>query len=178
MDDAVIRRLEPRDAPAFHALRLRALREHPEAFTSSWEDERDRPIEAAARRLDAADADAPVKFWGAFEAAQLVGMVGLDRETRRKNRHKATLVAMYVAPEAGRRGIGRRLVEALLAEARASGVASLLLTVTHGNAAARDLYARMGFFTFGIETDAVRVDGRAFAKEHMRLALGPPAAAH
>ena len=173
MDDAVIRRLEPRDAPAFHALRLRALREHPEAFTSSWEEEKDKPVEAAARRLDAADAAAPVKFWGAFLGPLLVGMVGLDRETRAKNRHKATLVAMYVAPEAGRRGIGRRLVNALLAEARACGIASLLLTVTHGNQGARELYARMGFFTFGIEPDAVRVDGRSHAKEHMYLQVRP-----
>jgi len=163
-----IRRLQPSDARAYRELRLRALREHPEAFTSSYEEEEPKPMEITRKRLRAS---ASVKMWGAFLASGLVGMVGLDRETRAKNRHKATLVAMYVAPEAARRGIGRALVDALLAEARACGVESLILTVTQGNNAARELYARAGFTTFGTEPDAVRVGGRSFAKEHMHMHL-------
>lgn len=165
-----VRRLQPADARAYRALRLRALREHPEAFTSSYEEEEPKPLEIARKRLRAS---ASVKMWGAFLASSLVGMIGLDRETRAKNRHKATLVAMYVAPEAARQGIGRALVDALLAEARACGVESLILTVTQGNNAARELYARAGFTTFGMEPDAVRVGGRSFAKEHMHLKLDP-----
>ncbi len=95
-------------------------------------------------------------------------------EKRATNRHKATLVGMYVAPEAGKRGIGRALVDALLAEARSSGVELLLLTVTEGNRTARELYARCGFNTFGVEPDAVRVAGQSHAKEHMFIKLSPP----
>ncbi|RYX94084.1 MAG: GNAT family N-acetyltransferase [Comamonadaceae bacterium] len=163
-----IRKLQQDDAVPYRALRLRALREHPDAFTSSFEEESQKSVETSRARLAATTGNA---FWGAFLPEGIVGMVGLDREQRAKNRHKATLVGMYVAPEAGKRGIGRALVEALLAEARATGVELLLLTVTHGNTTARELYARCGFNTFGIEPDAVRVGGQSYAKEHMYLRL-------
>jgi len=160
-----IRRLSPADAHLYRSLRLRALREHPDAFTSSWEDDRTQPVEAAAQRL------AAHAFWGAYLGAELVGIVGLERESRAKNRHKATVVGMYVAPPAAGRGIGRALLEALLAEARHAGIASLVLTVTEGNAPARHLYEAAGFRSFGVEPDAIRVDGRSFAKNHMQLAI-------
>jgi ribosomal protein S18 acetylase RimI-like enzyme len=163
-----IRRLQPADAAAYRELRLRALREHAEAFTSSFEEESEKPVETSKRRLAESTGN---KFWGAFLDDALVGIVGLDREQRIKNHHKATLVGMYVAPEAGRRGVGQALVDALLAQARADGIELLLLTVTHGNATARELYARCGFATFGVEPDAIRVAGESFAKEHMYLKL-------
>lgn len=163
-----IRRLHPSDAAAYRELRLRALREHAEAFTSSFEEESEKSVETSKRRLAESTGN---KFWGAFLDGVLVGMVGLDREQRIKNHHKATLVGMYVAPEAGRRGIGQGLVDVLLAQARADGIELLLLTVTHGNATARELYARCGFATFGVEPDAIRVAGESFAKEHMYLKL-------
>ena len=43
-DQPVIRRLMPDDAGEYRTLRLRALREHPDAFTSSFEEEQIRPL--------------------------------------------------------------------------------------------------------------------------------------
>jgi ribosomal protein S18 acetylase RimI-like enzyme len=161
-----IRRLAPADALSYRALRLRALREHPDAFTSSWEDDREQPVEASAARL------AGHAFWGAFQGAELYGFVGLERESRAKNRHNATVVGMYVAPEVAGQGVGRALLAALLAHARSAGLGSLVLTVTEGNAQAQRLYRSAGFHSFGIEPDAIRVDGRSYAKNHMHLDLG------
>jgi ribosomal protein S18 acetylase RimI-like enzyme len=161
-----IRRLAPADALSFRTLRLRALREHPDAFTSSYEDDRDQPVEAAAARL------AGHAFWGAYQGSELYGILGLERETRAKNRHKATVVGMYVAPEVAGQGVGRALLDALLGHARGAGVQSLVLTVTEGNAAATRLYEAAGFRSFGVEPDAIRVDGRSYAKNHMHLDLG------
>jgi hypothetical protein len=42
-----IRQLTDADALAYHELRLRGLREHPEAFTSSFEDESRKPLDWA-----------------------------------------------------------------------------------------------------------------------------------
>ena len=136
-----IRRLTIEDAAAYRALRLRSFREHPEAFTTSYEElERQAPADTEKRMT------APhIKLWGAFDGGRLCGYVGLDRETRAKSRHKATLVGMYVAPEAAGRGIGRALVDVLLAEARADGLELVVLTVTDGNANAAQLYERCGF---------------------------------
>ena len=156
-------------AKAYRDLRLRALREHPEAFTSSYEEEEAQPLAVAQERL----ASGQTSFWGAFRGSELCGMVGLVRESRPKNRHKATVVAMYVAPEARGQAAGDRLLQALLAQARREGLASLVLTVTQGNATAGRLYETAGFRSFGLEPRAVRVDGRFLAKNHMVLELDP-----
>lgn len=166
-----VRHLTATDAPAFRALRLRALREHPEAFTSSHEEDEKLPLAATEQRLHSSEER---RFWGAFGSAALCGIVGLEREQRAKNRHKATIVGMYVAPECAGRGIGSALVDAVLREARTSRLELLVLTVTQGNHAATRLYEQAGFRSFGVEPDAIRVGGRSFAKKHMYLELSPP----
>lgn len=163
-----IRRLEISDAPVYRELRLRGLREHPDAFTSSFEEENLRPPADTEKRLSAAS---DTVMWGGFIDGALAGVVGMTRETRLKNRHKATLVAMYVAPEYGGRGLGLALVNTVVQAARAAGVELLILTVTEGNRQAAALYERAGFAAFGVEPDAIRVNGVPFGKQHMYLQL-------
>ncbi len=167
-----IRLLTPQDAPDYCALRLRALMDHPEAFTSSAEEEADRPLSWSETRLRA-DASKPHDhFLGAILDDELVGMVGLQGRYRPKERHNATVVGMFVAPEAGGRGLGLALMHDLLARARAlPGLTQLDLTVTEGNDTAQRLYARCGFKVFGVLPRAIRVGGRYYAKVHMVLAL-------
>jgi L-amino acid N-acyltransferase YncA len=162
-----VRRLVAADAPVYRAVRLRALREHPEAFTSSYEEDAAQPVAMAAQRLGSAEFAA----WGAFEGEALYGILGLERERRAKNRHKGIVVGMYVAPEVVRHGVGRALLDALVAHARAIGIQSLVLTVTEGNASAQALYEQAGFRSMGVEPDAIRVGGRSYAKNHMHLDL-------
>ena len=163
----LVRMLGPADSTLYRSLRLRALREHPDAFTSSYEEEREQPLEGAAQRL------AAHPFWGAYHHAELQGFVGLQRELRTKNRHKATVMGMYVAPEMLGQGVARALLDALIAHSRLNGVESLVLTVTDGNDRAQRLYEAAGFRSFGIEPDAIRVAGRSYAKNHMQLNLVP-----
>ena len=164
-----IRRLDPTDAPAYRALRLRALWEFPQAFTSSHEEDEKVPLEASQKRLGSPH----YKFWGAFEGGELVGMVGLAYATRAKNRHKARVVGMYVASEQMGRGFGVALMSALVEDARCGGLELLVLTVTQGEGSAKRLYERSGFKSFGIEPHAIKVDGRAYAKNHMYLERAP-----
>lgn len=163
-----IRRLEISDSPVYRELRLRGLREHPEAFTSSFEEESQRSLAETEKRLSPASETA---MWGAFVEGTLAGVVGMTRETRLKNRHKATLVAMYVAPEYGGQGLGLALVQTVIQAAKAAKVELLVLTVTDTNRQAAALYARAGFASFGVEPDAIRVNGVPFGKQHMYLQL-------
>jgi ribosomal protein S18 acetylase RimI-like enzyme len=158
------------DAPEYRAFRLRGLREHPDAFTSSFEEENLRPLAYTQARLGTPMTE---KIWGAFVEGALAGMVGLSHETRLKNRHKAALVSLYVAGEFTGRGLGRALVNTVRQDARDSGVELVVLTVTDSNRAACALYAQAGFSAFGVEPDAIRVDGISFGKQHMFLQLLP-----
>ena len=162
-----IRLLAPSDAAAYRALRLRALREHPEAFTSSYEEDVVHPLQAAQARLGSPGQS----FWGAFRGRELYGMVGVERETRAKNRHKAKVAGMYVAPELAGQGVGRQLLDALIAHCRREGLVSLVLTVTEGNEQARRLYEGVGFRVFGVEPLAIRIGDRYLSKIHMVLDL-------
>ncbi len=167
-----IRLLLPADAASYRALRLRALREHPEAFTSSFEEETVRPLNWSAQRLSANPARPHDAFLGAFLDGALVGMVGLQGRYRAKERHNASVVGMFVAPEAGGLGLGRALLQELLGRARAlAALEQLDLTVTQGNERAQALYERCGFTVCGVLPHAIKVDGRDFSKIHMVLRL-------
>ena len=105
-----------------------------------------------------------------------MGVIGLNRDTRIKCRHKALLFGMFVAPDMAGQGIGHALVITLLDNAKSIGLELIVLTVTQGNRAAAALYEKCGFKAFGTEPDAIRVNGLSFGKVHMYLALNGPTA--
>ncbi|MEO5699171.1 MAG: GNAT family N-acetyltransferase [Casimicrobiaceae bacterium] len=166
-----LRELLPTDAAAYRAVRLRALADFPEAFTSSAEEEAPSADAWSVERLTPRPGRT---FMGAFVGEVLAGTAGLVRLPRHKERHKADLVGMYVEPEFGGRHIGRQLVEALIATGRTwPGLEQVTLSVTRGNARAQRLYHEAGFVTFGIEHRAIKVGATYYDKEHMVLFLNP-----
>lgn len=167
-----LRRLVPADTVTYRALRLRGLKEHPDAFTSSYDEEDAKPLAATEARL-APEADG--RMWGAFVDGALVGAVGLLREPRAKIRHKGDVFGMYVSPEHGGRGVGTALLSHLIGEARREpGLEHLVLTVTDINTNARTLYEKAGFRSFAVEPRAIRVGDRYLDKNHMILFLAQP----
>ena len=73
----------------------------------------------------------------------------------------AQILTVGVLPAMRRQGIGERLVEALVAEAGRRRAAEVLLEVRVDNAAARQLYAKLGFAVIGTRRgyyDQGRVD--------------------
>lgn len=163
-----LRRLTPADAPAYRALMLDAYAQHPEAFTATVAERGALPIGWWERRV-ASDHERAI---GAFIGDTLAGAAGLSRETRERTQHKALLFGMYVPQQHRRLGLGRALVQAVLADAAAwPGLRVVQLTVTDGNAAAQRLYEACGFQVFGVEPMALRIDGRDFAKVHMSVAV-------
>lgn len=170
-----IARLSRGDAPAYRALMLEAYEAHPDAFSSSPAERAALPLTWWEGRLLALDS-APEAVLGAMDSTGLCGAVGISFESREKTSHKATLFGMYVSPDHRQRGLGRDLVRAAIALARARpGVRILQLTVTHGNLAAQRLYENLGFKVFGVEPFAVRVAGAFVQKVHMWLDLDPVA---
>jgi len=161
----IIRRLSPADAPEFRRLRLQALQESPTAFGSSYREEVRRPL-AAFQKLLERRADNWV--FGSLQARQLIGVLRLVRERGRKERHKATIYGLYVAPAERRRGIARRLLAQAIATARKlKGMRQIRIGVVTSNAAAIALYAKAGFVEYGQEDDALLVAGRFHAESQM-----------
>ena len=67
---AEIRPLGADDAAAYHALRLRALREHPTTFAQSYEEQLAMPLSAVADRLRAAWNRLTTSRWVCSSAAR------------------------------------------------------------------------------------------------------------
>jgi ribosomal protein S18 acetylase RimI-like enzyme len=172
-----IRPLVEADAARWRALRLRMLREHPDAFGRSYEESVTLPIEWFAARLREDEATPDKVVLGAFADEDLVGSTGLARQDGAKDRHKAYIWGVYAAPEVRGRGVGRALLVEAIARARAmAGLEQLVLAVTTHNAAARGLYAALGFESYGVERHALKVGDRYFDEDLMVLWLiAPPA---
>ncbi|OWT73592.1 MULTISPECIES: GNAT family N-acetyltransferase [unclassified Achromobacter] len=154
-----VRRLTPADAAGFQALRLAALEECPTAFGASLEDERALELQAVAQRIAPAD-HGDAGGVGAFDGPDLVGIACVFRARGRKERHKAYLVSVYVAPAWRGKGLSGKVVDAAIGLARAMpGVRRINLTVNVANRSALALYRRRGFEVYGQEAEGLCVDG-------------------
>ena len=147
-----LRRLGAEDASAYREIRLEALADSPHAFSSTLESEQGQPLERFAARL------ADDFVLGAFSGPHLVGVAGFYVQPKPKHRHKGMLWGMYVRPDHRAAGIGRKLVEAIIAHAR-QHVELLQLFVIADNLSARRLYASLGFVEYGIERHATKYHG-------------------
>jgi RimJ/RimL family protein N-acetyltransferase len=170
-----IRPLGPADAEEFQAIRLRGLRESPEAFGSTYDEDVELPLDVVAARLERASPPAARVVIGAYDGGRLVGTVACVQHGKVKARHKAVIWGMYVAPEARGRGLGRRLLGRVIDEAREwPGVEWLTLTVVERARAARALYVAAGFRPFGREPDGLRQGNERDTVEYLALALREP----
>ena len=169
-----LRTLTSDDAAIYWPLRLRALREEPYAFGSSYEDAKDRPLEEIAKQLAGEGDDFTL---GAFEQGLLVGIVTFHRPSALKELHTANVFGMYVAAEAQGRGIGGALLDTLLARARAlPSLEQIYLAVVTTQAAARTLYASRGFEPYALVRRGLKVGDTYLDEEAMVLWLhGAPA---
>ncbi|MDX6233318.1 MAG: hypothetical protein QOH68_2333 [Nocardioidaceae bacterium] len=128
-----IRLAAPDDWADWRLLRQRSLAEDPDAFSSStlmWTGDND-----TEERWRARLADGPC--FVAYDDNRPVGMVA-----GRLVEGAAELISMWVAPEARRRGVGRELIERIVAW---SDARPLSLRVMDGNQAAVTVYERQGF---------------------------------
>lgn len=85
--------------------------------------------------------------------------------------HVLTVGGLAVDPAAQGRGIGRALLDAAVAEARARGARKLTLRVLGPNVRARSLYERCGFVVEGVLRAEFVIDGRDVDDVLMALPL-------
>jgi len=161
-----IRRLTADDAEAYRTVRLRALREHPEAFTISYDDEVGESTTYFVERV------VQVPTFGAFDGETLVGIIGVALNHWEKIRHRAVIIRVYVAPEVRGQGVARKLLDTAMAFVHEQPEIEIAeLEVTVGNEGARRMYVEAGFVTYGVNRRAFKIDGRYYDVEMMALDL-------
>ncbi len=137
-------RLAPGEGPRLKRLRLAALHADPHAFCTT--------LVEARTWVDAAWEE-QVRTLATFVATGAGGDLGLARGAPATDATDAPaaayLLSMWVAPPGRRRGVGTRLVGAVVDWARAAGFGRLLLDVGEANLPARALYAALGFTETG-----------------------------
>jgi ribosomal protein S18 acetylase RimI-like enzyme len=158
--------------PVFAALRLDALRHHPEAFIPTYEEEIAVDPAAIASRFRNDWISDGNFILGAFSDGRLVGAVGVRRWARRKQRHRATVWLLFTDHSVRGQGIGRALLGAAIEQCRHHPEIELLqLSVSAESDTARRLYVNAGFQHYGMEPRAIKLTDRYVDVELMVLDL-------
>jgi len=84
------------------------------------------------------------RYFAAKEGGKIIGYVGYQRVL-----DEGHITNLAVHPDFRRHGIGRKLVEKSVEEAKSSGLKSLILEVREKNTAAQKLYESLGFSNVG-----------------------------
>ena len=103
-----------------------------------------------------------------FVEGKLAGNCQIDRRTKLKNRHRAS-VAIALRKEFWNLGIGTALFEEMLAIAENWGVLQVELEVIEGNDRAMALYRKMGFETMSFVPNAIRMPDGSFVQEFLMV---------
>ncbi len=130
----------------FKEVRLRALRDSPSAFGSTYEREFQFSDEEWIQRAIRWNGEKGVGFL-AMDEGTACGIAGsfLDED----DVTRAQLISMWTAPTHRRQGVGRLLVDAVATWARLRGARMLLLMVTSVNEQAMRFYEQLGFARTG-----------------------------
>jgi ribosomal protein S18 acetylase RimI-like enzyme len=162
-----IRLLNADDVGPYEKLRLEALKDSPAAFGSSYEEELQLPLSKVISRLQESTI-----FGAHAEDGQLIGLLGFRREARVKRAHNASLFGMHVSLPFRRQGVGGALLDHAIQYARElGGLRTIKLSVTATNREATRLYLSRGFQSYGLEPEALYIDGRYLDEEYMILML-------
>ena len=162
--------LNPSHANAYRQLMLEAYAQHPQAFVSTIAHREKLPLSWWQAQLD----DELSALFGAFVDDQLAGIIGLAFEPWDDAPHKATLFGLYVPQRFRGKGLGEKLVQAVLSLAEEEPEIKVIeLTVSASSHAALALYTRCGFSQSGLEDCAIRVGDDYFDRVHMRRLISP-----
>ena len=147
------------DAPAYRELRLQGLRDHPEAFGADYETSAARPIEYWQERMHSGAGGEQGITYVADAAGELIGMTALVRNDLAKTRHAGSIFGVYTRPDWHGTGVADALITACVAYAGVLELRLVRLGVVTANASAIRLYQRCGFQVYGVEPEALYVNG-------------------
>lgn len=137
----------------FRALRLEALKLHPRNYSHTFVQESAWPAARHAEYLEYA-----YVFGVLHQGKELVGIASLIPYESPILEHKARIGNVYLRKEHRGQGIGRKLIEHLIASAH-DYVEQIYIEVAADNHVAHKLYESLGFKQYGYEERAAKLDG-------------------
>ena len=149
-DTLEIRLLRPDELETLRAVRLRALKDTPDAFLDDYDEWEEKPLEAFKRFFKGYVACA-------FFNGRPAGMAILSGYEGRKLKHKGIIGAVFVVPEARGRGAAKKLITILEQKAIDIGIEQLSLATNIRNPATIGLYESLGFIACGVEMHILKM---------------------
>ena len=162
-----IRRLTADDAAAFSALRREITRENPVPMGLTFEEELTRTLDGFRAQLSS---PLPNVVFGSFVEGELVATAAVSRASQfPSSHHKMVMWGVFTSHRHRRRGLSRQVVNTALQHAFDNGVHRVNLQVYLPNEPATTLYKAIGFVEYGMESEAVCLDGLYYDGVHMTL---------
>ncbi|MBB6429595.1 GNAT family N-acetyltransferase [Algisphaera agarilytica] len=146
-DPIEIVQLTAQDAEELRDVRLRALRESPTAFGSSYEVESALDESAWREKAQAWTYPQRCATWVVRRGGSTCGLTACVIDDQQADR--GWLVSVWVDPETRRVGIAGRLLDHAVAWAQRMNLTELRLHVTSNNPPAQRLYEKHGFVATG-----------------------------
>lgn len=149
------RRATKNDVALFREVRLKALKESPEAFGSTYEASLQRDVRSWEEQLWATTSGGDRNTQFAFDDEECIGIAALYREGAAPS---GEVLMMWVDPSYRGSSAATMLVEELLRWAKGSEFAEVNPVVSESNARAIRFYEKLGFQDTGekVEVDANR----------------------
>jgi len=156
--------LTPNDYLAYRRARLDCLKNFPENFGSTYEEESKVVVE------NFGESDCKYFFYGAFCEGVLIGISAFLREPRLKTRHRGDIRQVYVDPAFTGNGIAGTLIKRTIEKAfEDSSIEQITLSVVSANETAVNLYKRLGFVQYGLIENYFKKDDKYTSQIFMIL---------
>ena len=156
-----IKLLTQEDWKSWKKIRLEALKNVPEAFDSSFEEESLLSDENFIENLKRSN------IFGAFNDSDIIGCVGFYVLPSNKIKHRGMLWGMYVKSEYRGKMAADSLLNAAIQHAKGS-VIQLHLTCVTTNISAVKFYQKHGFKVYGTEPRSLKVNSQ-FSDEFLMV---------
>jgi RimJ/RimL family protein N-acetyltransferase len=158
----IIRIATIEDAAALLALRLEALRRHPEAFAADADKTAAGGETAWAEQIREYGSTQSGAICIAQVMDELIGMSGIVRGHWQKTAHGGTLWGVYVVPDWRGYKIGEAIVNGCIEWAIEHELTVITLGVTDSNLAAIRCYNACGFTSYGLAPRVILNNGRYY----------------
>jgi len=168
MEDIKIITIQPTDWEQYREIRLRALKEEPQAFASTYAENVDKPAQMWIDRLNEALVGQNQWLLFAQNNNSLVGMIGAFIK---EDSTVPEVIAVYVIKEWRGQGIGKLLLDKLITTIKQNqSINKLHLEVNCNQLAAINLYKSCGFSIIG-KSKKTLGDGIEYEDYQMELVL-------